>query len=77
MPDLIELVNVHGTIKRYYVELVVEHGDGYMHKIATPQIRSNTGFNADDMHRELIKTAEIMSVADIETDQREKQARKK
>lgn len=75
MPDLHQLVNMHGSVRKYRVELVVEHADGFTHKIATAPIINKQGFSSDDMHRELLKTAAVMTVADIATDSREKQAR--
>jgi hypothetical protein len=75
MPDLSELVDLHGTVRRYRVELVLEHADGFSHKIASAAVNSRAGLTADDMHRELLKTAGQLTVLDIETDAREKQAR--
>lgn len=75
MPDLSELVGTHGAVKRYRIELVVEHNDGFTHKIASNPVRSRNGFSADDMHRELLKSAGQLAVLDIATDAREKKAR--
>lgn len=67
MPDLGGIVKQHGSVRKYRVDLVLEHADGYIHKIASAPIINKNGFSADDMHRELIKTAGILSVAPIET----------
>lgn len=75
MPDLHQLVDMHGSVRKYRVELVVEHADGFTHKIATAPVTTKIGFSSDDMHRELIKTAGTLAVSDISTDTREKQAR--
>jgi hypothetical protein len=75
MPDLSQLIDLHGSVRRYRVELVMEHADGFTHKVACNPVRNREGFSADDMHRELIKTAGALVVTNITTDDREKRAR--
>lgn len=75
MPDLSQLIDMHGSVNRYRVELIVEHADGFTHKIATDAVRNRNGFSADDMHRELQKTAGQLFISNINTDEREKQSR--
>jgi hypothetical protein len=75
MADLHELVRHHGSVRRYRVKLAVEYADGFVQEIETPDKKHPRGLSADDMHRELIKTANVLALANIETDEREKQAR--
>ena len=77
MPDLHDLVDLHGSIRRYKVELTLEHADGFTHKVATAPVVRKVGFSSDDMHRELLKTAGQLAVCEIATDSREKSARAK
>jgi hypothetical protein len=75
MPDLYELIKHHGDVKQFRVELVIEHTNGFCHKVASSIKKRRDGYGADDMHRELLKTAGELSIMDIATDTREKQAR--